>query len=296
MANVKVKPAAVGGHQPRASEVRIFNSPEFGTIRIIVEGDKTLFCGADVAKALGYKNPRKAIGDHCRCVTKRYVWVQTGVQADGQPATRLSAVSFIPEGDLYRLIVHSKLPGAERFESWVFEEVLPSIRKYGAYATPQTIDDILRDPSSAIRILTALRDEQDKTHQLQDRNHQLQAENRALAAQVNHWDNGRILRALINSYARCRYGDNSPQSYAYSWNNLYQQVNYKMGINLRLRRTKNNNQGLIVDYIRPEEMPQVISVAAAMCANVGGNVGAIMSHYTQPGINYTQPCTYYNAI
>lgn len=88
---------------------------KFGTVRKIYEGDKVIFCGADVAKALGYTNSRKALADHCKGVTKRYTPTNGGEQQ----------MSFIPEADVYRLICHSELPSALEFEKWVFEDVVP---------------------------------------------------------------------------------------------------------------------------------------------------------------------------
>lgn len=111
------------------NNLQVFRNEQFGEVRTIEEGGKILFCGSDCAKALGYTNPSKALGDHCKGVTKRYTLTAGGKQA----------VSFIPEGDLYRLITHSKLPAAEKFESWVFDEVLPSIRKHGGYIAGQEI-------------------------------------------------------------------------------------------------------------------------------------------------------------
>lgn len=113
--------------------MQIFTNKQFGNIRVIYEDGKVLFCGADVAKALGYKNSRKALTDHCKGVTKRYTGVQTGTKSDGTPALQNVEMNFIPEGDIYRLAAKSELPGAETFESWVFDEVLPAIRKYGSY-------------------------------------------------------------------------------------------------------------------------------------------------------------------
>ena len=107
-------------------QMKVFNHEQFGDVRIIEEDGKMLFCGSDVAKALGYTNPSKALSDHCRCVTKRYI---PHPQAPGKKI----GMTFIPEGDVYRLITHSKLPSAERFERWVFDEVLPSIRRTGGY-------------------------------------------------------------------------------------------------------------------------------------------------------------------
>lgn len=110
------------------NELQIFNSEEFGDIRTAEIDGKPYFVGTDVAKALGYSNPRKAILDHCKGVTKRDTPTSSGVQL----------MSYINEGDLYRLIMKSKLPSAEKFESWVMDEVLPTIRKTGSYQKPLT--------------------------------------------------------------------------------------------------------------------------------------------------------------
>lgn len=110
------------------NELQIFNSGEFGEIRTIEIDGKPYFVGTDVAKALGYSNPRKAILDHCKGVTKRDTPTSSGVQS----------MSYINEGDLYRLIMKSKLPSAEKFELWVMDEVLPTIRKTGSYQKPLT--------------------------------------------------------------------------------------------------------------------------------------------------------------
>ena len=107
--------------------IELFQSDEFGQLRTVEEDGRPLFCARDVAKALGYKDPTNAIKKHCRSygVAKRHPIVD--LRGREQEAV------FIPEGDVYRLIAHSKLPGAQRFESWVFDEVLPSIRKSGGY-------------------------------------------------------------------------------------------------------------------------------------------------------------------
>lgn len=110
------------------NELQIFNSGEFGEIRTIEIDGKPYFVGTDVAKALGYNNPRDAVSRHCKGVVKHDTPTSSGVQA----------MSYINEGDLYRLIMKSKLPSAEKFESWVMDEVLPTIRKTGSYQKPLT--------------------------------------------------------------------------------------------------------------------------------------------------------------
>lgn len=123
------------------NEIQIFNNPQFGEIRTLSENGKILFCGNDVAKALGYVNPRKALSDHCKGVTKRDTPTAGGVQQ----------MSFISEGDIYRLAAKSELPGADKFESWIFDEVLPAIRKTGTY----TIPDKSRESLAEAKLLNA---------------------------------------------------------------------------------------------------------------------------------------------
>lgn len=116
-------------------ELQIFNNEQFGEIRTIENDGKPYFCGKDVAVALGYSNTKDALSRHCRKsgVVKHDLGVQTGFKANGEPAMQKVQLTFIDEGNLYRLITHSKLPEAEKFESWVFDEVLPTIRKTGEY-------------------------------------------------------------------------------------------------------------------------------------------------------------------
>lgn len=117
------------------NDLQIFNHPEFGQVRTYEEEDgKILFCGVDVAKALGYVKPHGALTQHCKGSLKRGVGVQTGTKADGSPAIQTFEMVFIPESDLYRLVFRSNLPSAERFTDWVTEEVLPSIRQKGSYS------------------------------------------------------------------------------------------------------------------------------------------------------------------
>ena len=109
------------------SELQIFKNEEFGEVRTIEENGKMLFCGKDIAKALGYQRTADAITAHCKGVCVLPTPSNGGVQR----------MKFISEGDVYRLITHSKLPSAGRFEKWVFDEVIPSIRKHGGYMLGQ---------------------------------------------------------------------------------------------------------------------------------------------------------------
>lgn len=119
--------------------------------------------------ALGYKNTRDAISRHCKGVVKRDV-VSLTTNQHGTTTEQTVEMSFIPEGDIYRLAAKSELPGADEFESWIFDEVLPSIRKHGAYMTPETIESVLLNPDTIIKLATALKDEQEKRKALEAEN------------------------------------------------------------------------------------------------------------------------------
>lgn len=106
------------------NELTEFTNTDFGTIRTIEVDNKPYFCASDVAIALGYKKPNNAISSHCRSTLKQGIATKQGNMSD---------MVFIPEGDVYRLIVRSKLPSAEKFESWIMDKVLPQIRMTGGY-------------------------------------------------------------------------------------------------------------------------------------------------------------------
>lgn len=105
-----------------------FENKQFGEIRMVEIENKPYFIASDVAKSLGYKNSREAVKQHCRWVAKHDI-------PHPQSKNKTLQVNIIPEGDMYRLITNSELENAERFEKWVFDEVLPQIRKTGTYMT-----------------------------------------------------------------------------------------------------------------------------------------------------------------
>ena len=108
------------------NEMQVFQNREFGSLGVLEINGKPHFPATACAKILGYAKPHNAIAQHCRYSLKQ------GVPHPQNPGKNVE-MNFISEGDLYRLIVHSKLPAAERFERWVFDEVLPSIRQTGGY-------------------------------------------------------------------------------------------------------------------------------------------------------------------
>ena len=139
------------------NNLQVFRNTEFGEIVVLVVDGRELFPATECARMLGYSDPYDAINRHTRGSVKHRVLTTGGEQE----------IKFIPEGDLFRLIVKSKLAGAERFERWIFDEVLPAIRKHGIYATDKIIDDMIADPDYGIRLFTELKKERQKRKALE---------------------------------------------------------------------------------------------------------------------------------
>ena len=133
------------------NDIQVFNNEQFGDIRTAGSAQEPIFCAADICRALGYSNGRKAISDHCDegDVTKRDTPTSSGVQS----------MTFVNESGMYSLIFGSKLESAKQFKRWVTSDVLPTIRKHGMYATGETIESILNNPENAITILQAMQKE-----------------------------------------------------------------------------------------------------------------------------------------
>jgi prophage antirepressor-like protein len=132
--------------------IQIFQNEEFGTIEVIMIDGKPHFPATECAEILGYATPRHAVSRHCKGGTKRAVLTNGGEQEK----------LFIPEGDLYRLIIRSKLPAAVRFESWICDTVLPSIRQHGAYISPETLRRMRDDREFTSELLEAISQMQPK--------------------------------------------------------------------------------------------------------------------------------------
>ena len=149
-----------------SNQIQQFHSREFGSLDIMLIDGKPYFPATECAEVLGYSKPHNAIARHCAHSLKRGVVTQSTNQ-HGATSSQVVEKTFIPEGDLYRLIIRSKLPSAERFERWVFDEVIPCIRKYGFYATDDTLDEMLRNPTFTETLIRKLAEEREKTAALE---------------------------------------------------------------------------------------------------------------------------------
>ena len=141
------------------TDLQIFNSPEFGAIRTIEKDGEPWFVGKDVAVVLGYGDTDQALRKHIDDedkLTRRF---------DGSGQNR--QMTIINESGLYSLVLSSKLPTAKKFKRWVTSEVIPSIRKHGAYMTPETLEKVLLSPDTLMQLAQNLKDEQEKLKALE---------------------------------------------------------------------------------------------------------------------------------
>ena len=173
------------------TDLQIFNSPEFGQIRTIEKDGEPWFVGKDVAEILGYANASKALADH---VDEEDKLNNESLSSLGQRGGWL-----INESGLYSLVLSSKLPTAKKFKRWVTSEVIPSIRKHGAYMTPETLEAAILNPDTMIRLCTALKDEQDKRKALEAANAELVVEKQIMQPKADYFDE-LVDRNLLTSF------------------------------------------------------------------------------------------------
>lgn len=162
------------------NDLQIFNHPDFGEVRTVTIDDEPWFVGKDVAKVLGYQNPSKAILDHVDAEDK--------LNNDSLLSLGQRGGWLINESGLYSLILSSKLPGAKEFKRWVTSEILPSIRKHGAYMTPETLQAAILNPDTMIQLCQHLKNEQEKNRELSVTNSRLTVENQIMQPKAEYFD------------------------------------------------------------------------------------------------------------
>lgn len=145
-----------------ANEIKVFENEEFGSVRTVMMDSEVWFVGKDVAEILGYSDTNKAVAMHVDTEDKK-LNDKTSSSFGQRGAT------LINESGLYSLTLLSKLPSAKKFKRWVTNEVLPSIRKHGAYMTEQTIEKALTNPDFLIKLATELKQEQEKRKALEQK-------------------------------------------------------------------------------------------------------------------------------
>lgn len=247
-------------------ELKIFNNNEFGQVRTVEIDGKPYFVGKDVANALGYSNPRDAISRHCKGVVKHDSFKEGG-----------QLIALISEGDMYRLITHSKLESAERFESWVFDEVLPTIRKTGGYMNNTDLfintyfDDIPEEQKNLVRTcLVSIEEKQKKINNLQK-------ENDLLSQKILQWADRPLINSIVRAYAHSLDGD-----FRKAWTDFKKELLYQHSINLNSRITAYLNQTgkktkpKTLDMIDESELQKALSTAVALCRDNDVDISEII--------------------
>ena len=218
------------------NEIQVFMNEVFGEIRILEQNDgKVLFCGKDVALALKYSNTNEAITRHCKedGVVKRDLIDSLG---------RTQEASFITEGNLYRLITHSRRPDAEKFERWVFDDVLPSIRKHGSYSVQSQFADL--SPQLQVLIQMETRQKQIEARQAEQATalagleQMLQNTCEVIALDKTAWR--KDSEHLINKIARAT-GDGYG-GIRLLYEEIYRSIESRAGVSLNTRLTNKRNR------------------------------------------------------
>lgn len=206
---------------------------------------------------------------HCRSTLKQGIATKQG---------NLSEMTLIPEGDVYRLIMKSKLPSAEKFESWVFDEVLPTIRKTGGYVNNVDLmvntyfSDIPDEQKSLVKgLLVNIEQKQKKIISLTN-------ENNLLTQKNLEWADRPLINSLIRAYA------SSIGDFGKAWNNFKKELLYKHGINLNLRITNYLNttgkktKPKTLDMINDSELADAISIAVSLCNENNVNIEELLNN------------------
>ena len=160
-------------------EIQIFKNDRFGEVRTMVINDEPWFVGKDVAEVLGYRLARKALYDHVEDDDKKGVPIQN-------PLGGKQEMTIINESGLYSLILSSKLPQAKEFKRWVTSEVLPSIRRNGAYLTDDALARFAEDPDYGIKLLNTLKRERTERLALMKENVTLSLENNRMKPMADY--------------------------------------------------------------------------------------------------------------
>lgn len=155
------------------NDLMVFQNQEFGEVRSVMIEGEPWFVGKDIAGILGYTNASKAVINHVDDEDKQFLMLDLADSQNGNVPKGQTKTAIINESGLYSLTLSSKLPNAKKFKKWVTGEVLPSIRKHGAYLTPDKVEEVLLNPDTIIKIAQNLKEEQEKRRQLEIENNEL---------------------------------------------------------------------------------------------------------------------------
>lgn len=173
------------------NKLQIFKNSDFGEIRTIVKNDEPWFVGQEITKILKYQNGSRDINRHVDEEDRTKLMMSDGKQS--------RETIIINESGLYSLILSSKLPKAKQFKRWVTSEVLPSIRKHGAYMTEDVLEKTIQNPEYLIGLLTNLKKEQDKVKRLETTNAMQSQQIAELKPKADYTDKILKSKSLVNT-------------------------------------------------------------------------------------------------
>lgn len=259
------------------NQIQAFENSEFGRLDVLMIEGKEHFPATECARMLGYSNPIKAVGDHCRGITRRYVVDRKG---------RRQQKNYIPEGDLYRLIVKAASQSrskeirkkALRFEQWIFDEVLPSIRRTGKYETGKADETDRAGAVKAVaeRIIEEIKRAGALEAQIAQKDARIEEMEKQLAGRRPEETTAKEWRtpgeqAIMEAVRRLAW---SPADQGYNWtaawSTFYREVEREMGLKLkrRIREWKQGNPGKeIARYklMTDEEKSRAVEIVKRLC-------------------------------
>lgn len=257
----------------KTTSIQTFTNDSLGNVRLIIDNDEIWFIAVDICKCL-------EIGNSSQAISKLDTDEKKSLYVKNSGAGNPNKV-FVNEAGLYNLILSSRKPEAKEFKRWITHEVIPSIRKYGAYMTPETIEKVLYNPEFIINLASQLRTEQEKNTALTEENKALITENDLLSGKIQTYDGMNLLNALI----RALTWRNFSGDYSYAWNNFYKQLKYKYGYDLKIRKGKSKDKTQpLITYLRDNEVGKAVSLAAAMCREAGLDLGKIINSVNEKNV------------
>ena len=259
--------------------VQIFESAEFGKIRTVEIDGEVWFYGNDVARVLGYKDPSKSIRQHVDQEDRKTLdFASFGriVPELWERQYDLSNKVVINESGVYSLIFRSALPIAKKFKRYVTNEILPSVRKHGAYMTDEVIKQSLLEPDFIIKLATQLKTEREEKNKLLIENNEYKAVNAALVQEIYTWEDRKILNFLVARYAGVVYH----KDHANAWKVFYSNMFHKYGVNINSRETRAEKKlPTKLDYLTPEEITNGIKLMISMCEYDNVRIGDIIEQH-----------------
>lgn len=217
-----------------------------------------------VARGLGFTDNSKGV-EYVRWNTVKQYLADIGFSQE------VAKTDFIPENIFYRLAMKAKNEAAEKFQALVADEIIPTIRKHGAYLTPEALERAMNDPDFTIGLLTALKDEREGRKIAETKVSMLSAE--ALT-----WADRKVLNAIMRKYSSQVYN----ADFAKGWNAFFKELLYKHEINLKSRATQRMNRTgkklSYLDTLADAELPAAISTAVAMCHEQDVNIDDILQN------------------